>query len=406
MRILVVEDEDDLLHLLVQSLREAGYSVDEAANGQIGLCRALEAEYDGIILDLMLPGMNGIEVLQRLRRAKTIPVLLLTARDGVADRVEGLDAGADDYLTKPFELPELLARVRAMIRRSAGGAVMMAQLGAVTLDTLARTVSKLESARRVQMRLTPQDLPQMPGVDVAFDYRPAQVVGGDFCDVWPLQEGRLAFAVGDVAGKGLPGAMVMANLQALLQAGTLFCNGPAQAVAYLNQHLRQHFADGPFVTLFLGLLEVGTGRLEYVNAGHLPPLLVQAGAAVEPLGQPTNTVLGIGDDVFTADVAMLTPGACLVAFTDGITESESPDGALFGLDRLQRALQPTAGAKAERLVRAVVEGSAAFSGAGPRADDMTVLAIRWLGNRSESEVSRFDRQATTPQYTRGSVLHP
>jgi len=329
----------------------------------------------------MLPGMNGFEVLHRLRRSKPTPVLMLTARGSLADRIEGLDAGADDYLTKPFELPELLARVRALIRRGAGGAVSIAPIGEVTVDTLARTLSKLESARRVQMHLTPQHLPRMSGVDVAFDYRPAQVVGGDYCDAWPLRDGRLAFAVGDVAGKGLPGAMVMANLQALLHAGTAFCAGPAQAMVYVNQHLRQHLSDGPFVSLFLGLLEVGTGRLEYVNAGHLPPLLVRTGSSVEPVGQPANMILGIGDDPFTADVEMLAPEACLVAFTDGITESESPDGDLFGLDRLRRTLQAAAGTQAEQLVRAVVEAGAAFSGAGPRADDMTILAIRWLGDR-------------------------
>src|SRR4051812_10711425 len=108
MRILLVEDEPDLLSALAQALREAGYAVDEAADGKDGLFKAQAGEYDALVLDLMLPGLDGWGVLRELRKAKATPVLILTARDALPDRVRGLDAGADDYLVKPFELAELL----------------------------------------------------------------------------------------------------------------------------------------------------------------------------------------------------------------------------------------------------------------------------------------------------------
>jgi two-component system OmpR family response regulator len=142
MRILVIEDEPDLLHVLAQTIREAGYAVDLAADGQEGFFKASSGDYDAIILDLMLPKMDGLSVLRELRRSKKTPVMILTARDAIPDRVKGLDTGADDYLTKPFELTELLARVRALIRRAAGDAVSVIQIGDVTVNTLARTVSK------------------------------------------------------------------------------------------------------------------------------------------------------------------------------------------------------------------------------------------------------------------------
>lgn len=142
MRVLVVEDEPDLLRVLAQSLREGGYAVDEAADGRTGLFKAKTNDYDALVLDLMLPAMDGFSVLRELRRQKTTPVLILTARDALGDRVKGLDAGADDYLTKPFELAELLARLRALIRRAAGDAVSVIEIGDVTVDTLARTVSR------------------------------------------------------------------------------------------------------------------------------------------------------------------------------------------------------------------------------------------------------------------------
>jgi len=142
MKILVVEDEPDLLRVLSQALRESGYAVDEAADGEEGLFKAKAWEYDAVILDLLLPKLNGWDVLQNLRKERKTPVLILTARDSVQDRVKGLDAGADDYLAKPFHLTELLARVRALIRRSAGLAVSEMQVGQLLIDTRSRTVSR------------------------------------------------------------------------------------------------------------------------------------------------------------------------------------------------------------------------------------------------------------------------
>jgi two-component system OmpR family response regulator len=142
MRVLVIEDEPDLLRALTRALREECYAVDEARDGEEGLYKATSWEYDALVLDLMLPRLDGWEVLQRLRRTHKTPVLILTARDGVEDRVRGLNEGADDYLVKPFELTELVARLRALIRRAAGNAVSVLTLGDVVLDTVARVVTQ------------------------------------------------------------------------------------------------------------------------------------------------------------------------------------------------------------------------------------------------------------------------
>jgi two-component system, OmpR family, response regulator len=142
MRILVVEDEPRLLRSLAKALREEGYAVDTAEAGDDGLYKAESYNYDAIILDIMLPRLDGWEVLERLRKQKQTPVLMLTARDAGKDRVRGLDTGADDYLVKPFDLPELLARLRALIRRSAGHAHPQLALGDVRIDTRARNVMR------------------------------------------------------------------------------------------------------------------------------------------------------------------------------------------------------------------------------------------------------------------------
>jgi two-component system OmpR family response regulator len=140
MRVLIVEDEVDLLSSLAKALREAGYAVDTAEDGDEGLFKARSWDYDAVVLDVMLPGLDGWDLLQQLRTEKRTPVLMLTARDAVLDRVRGLDTGADDYVTKPFDLDELLARLRALIRRQAGQAVSRIEIDEVTIDTAARTV--------------------------------------------------------------------------------------------------------------------------------------------------------------------------------------------------------------------------------------------------------------------------
>jgi two-component system OmpR family response regulator len=145
-RLLLIEDESELARVLRQTLEEEGFQVDWAADGEEGLFKAGEVEYDAILLDLMLPVLDGFEVLSRLRGpgGRPVPVLVLTARDGVPDRVRGLNLGADDYLVKPFDLDEMLARVRALIRRSADRPSPRLSVGDVTIDTVARTVRKGE----------------------------------------------------------------------------------------------------------------------------------------------------------------------------------------------------------------------------------------------------------------------
>lgn len=142
MRILIVEDEIDLARALRRALEEEGFAVDEAHDGESGLYSARTVDYDAIILDLMLPRLDGWEVLRRLRASKRTPVLILTARDSPPEKVRGLEEGADDYLTKPFGLAELIARIRALIRRSAGHPSPVLRVGDLEIDTAARAVRK------------------------------------------------------------------------------------------------------------------------------------------------------------------------------------------------------------------------------------------------------------------------
>lgn len=142
MRLLLIEDEPEMRQTLAEALREEGFAVDEAPEGIEGLEKAMDTEYDAVVLDVMLSGMDGWEVLRRIRESRRTPVLMLTARDSTADRVRGLNSGADDYLVKPFDLSELLARIRALIRRTVNQTQPWLDIGDVHIDMVARRVTK------------------------------------------------------------------------------------------------------------------------------------------------------------------------------------------------------------------------------------------------------------------------
>lgn len=142
MRILVIEDQADLRRLIKGILEEDDYAVDVAADGEEGLLKAKIWPYDAIVLDLMLPKLDGWDLLEELRETHDTPVLILSARDALSDRVLGLDLGADDYLAKPFERPELLARLRALIRRNAGRSKSTLKIKDLQVDLIGRTVTR------------------------------------------------------------------------------------------------------------------------------------------------------------------------------------------------------------------------------------------------------------------------
>ncbi|MBW3113088.1 MULTISPECIES: response regulator transcription factor [Bacillaceae] len=155
-RILVIEDEKNLSRFIELELKYEGYDVGLAYDGRDGLEKSLEEEWDIILLDLMLPGLNGLEVCRRIRQVKSIPILMITARDSVMDRVSGLDSGADDYIVKPFAIEELLARLRAVFRRAIKEETVVTQttfhFRDITVHKESRQVFKLEEEIEVTKR--------------------------------------------------------------------------------------------------------------------------------------------------------------------------------------------------------------------------------------------------------------
>jgi serine phosphatase RsbU (regulator of sigma subunit) len=279
------------------------------------------------------------------------------------------------YLDLPAEQaePAVFDFVRAAARQ-----VSFAVQGILNQEQAAwirQVDQQLALARDMQDRLIPKRLDLSPAVDLALAYEPAFWVGGDYCDVWPLPDGRIAFAVGDVAGKGLPAALVMANLHAALRTGASFRPEPAEVVSSVRGHLTRYLSDEMFVTMILGFLEPASGRLEYVNAGHILPLVFPPEGPPSELGQPTNPPLGFLEAAYRPQTVTLEPGSGLVVVTDGVTESRSPAGKMLKPAGLLGALSREGFANAKDLVRLVTEAAGTFREHLPAQDDVTVMAI-------------------------------
>lgn len=257
--------------------------------------------------------------------------------------------------------------------------VVALQRGRARLEELTRRQTEADVARRVQRALLPRQLPSAPGLDLWARCEPAWDVGGDFFDVVALGGGRVALVLADVAGKGAGSALVASQLQAQVRARLASDQSLEEAVAYANRELCASSDGGRFVTLFLGAVDAASGVLRYVNAGHNPALVRDAGGAVQELSC-SGPPLGVAPEVrHEAGEARLGPGWVMLLYSDGVTEAAGGDGEEFGGARLRRLVEGLDGCAAEEAVGRVFAEVERWRAGRPAGDDMTALAVRVTG---------------------------
>jgi serine phosphatase RsbU (regulator of sigma subunit) len=247
--------------------------------------------------------------------------------------------------------------------------------------TILVTVSDLDQARLVQQQLLPRKLPCLPGWDMAVAYLPARMVSGDYCDVIDLGGGFVAFALGDVSGKGLGPALVMAGLRAMIHARLpQLRTNLAALMRELNRYLLATMPNDMFVTLFLAVLDVSTGQIHYINAGHLPPLVL-AGPGAEPMRfTVSGPVLGILPEIhFEAHTVGIEPGSLLAVFSDGVTEATDAEGKMFHQSRVVESLQKGWDSSATHQLAYLLQSVERFSRNEEQADDISVIMMRRIG---------------------------
>lgn len=384
-RILIVDDEPFNIDYLEQELSDHKYELLTAMNGQEALEKIRSESPDLVLLDIMMPVMDGFAVLEQAKAdpaVRNIPIIIISANNDLPSVVKGIKKGAEDYLPKPFEPVILHARITASLDRK-----RLRDHEQLYLQSLEH---ELNIARNIQKEFLPHELPEAPSWEIAAYFKAAKFVAGDYYDAFTLPDGNLVILVGDVCGKGVGSALFMTLFRSLLRATSLagyfnnFVNADAyspaqrleQAIAITNHYVAEtHYHNLMFSTIFIGVLNVNDGTLTYINGGNEAPLLLRADGGIEQL-KPTGPVIGfMTDAVFSIKETRLQHGDSLLMFTDGIPDSKNAENVFFGHERLANILKGSSAAASDR-VNAIGRELEAFIGSEEQFDDITILEVR------------------------------
>ena len=368
LNILIADDQADVLDALRMLLQPEGMATHPASSPSAVLDAMSRRQFDLLLMDLnyardTTSGREGLDLLSAVRALDAeLPVVVMTGWGTMDIAIEALRHGVRDFVHKPWDNDRVVATVRALAERRRDAR-----------RAFTRQERELEDARRIQRGLLPAALPEVPGWEFAAACDEAASVGGDTYDVVRLDAARIAVSIADVAGKGIPAALLAANLQAAVRSSLAVLSDPAEVCASVNRSLCETVPDDRFVTFFLAVLDIADGTVRYCNAGHNPPLLVGADGSATVLSGG-GTVLGFDRSPrYEARTVRMLPGSALVLYTDGITEACDDEGEEFGEIRLGARIAADRQRGASAVLESLFGAVRAFS--TQRADDQTVVVI-------------------------------
>lgn len=359
-RILVCDDQPDVRHALHLMLKGYGYQTELVDSPQSLLQLAQDGGFDLILADLnytrdTTSGDEGLDLLTALgAQGNRTPVVVMTAWGSIDLAVEAMQRGACDFIQKPWDNARALAVIEKQTSQGR------------------KRQSEMDAAASVQQRMFPTLPHRLKTLDYAGVCHAASIVGGDYYDFLDAGNDRLAVLLADVSGKGVPAALLMANLQACFRSrGPEVLARPAELLRCVNRHFFQSTPADRFATLFYGVYDDATRLLRYVNCGHCPALLVRSSGRVESL-QPNATILGAFEDWMCLESeTAIGPGDLLVLYSDGVSEAVDATDQMFGEKRI---VDSAVGIHAEGIARSIADAASRFA-EGPQADDITVVTL-------------------------------
>ncbi|MGB6383077.1 MAG: SpoIIE family protein phosphatase [Syntrophobacteria bacterium] len=368
-RILLVDDNPTNLQVLFQTLEGRGYNLLVAKDGETAISIAIKALPELILLDIMMPGIDGYEVCRRLKNdptTKEIPIIFLSALGETKDKVRGLDLGAVDYISKPFQAEEVIARVNTHITIYRLRREVQAQK-----DALER---ELEVVAKVQYDLLPKRLPEIKGMKLSAYYKTSRYAGGDYYDIIELPDERWGFMVADAEGHSTPAAVRMAMTCALLRGYPGAASDPDEVLKDLNKTLCK-VVGMSFITAIFAIYDGRDNSLRIVKAGHMDPLLYRPSKG-ETVEIPCEGTYAMGieqyDEVPVTEIR-LQSGDRLLFYTDGFSERFNPEGEMYGLERLSQQLSKDHGGNPKEILDTIVDDAERFAKGLPADDDQALL---------------------------------
>jgi sigma-B regulation protein RsbU (phosphoserine phosphatase) len=305
-----------------------------------------------------------------------VPIMFLSSLEEVQNKTRGFEAGANDYLTKPFEMLEVKARVRSLLKAKAYSDAVKEQIA-----------SELRVAREIQMGMLPHDfapVEQAYGVSFGAILEPAREVGGDLYGVCAAGPDRLVVFLGDVSGKGIPASMFMVRAISLARLLARDIAEPELILARLNDELAADNPSGMFVTFLCAVFEPTSGRLTIANAGHCRPVLLPAGEAPRWAVKNLGTALGFEPGLeFERTELTLHAGSTLILYSDGVSEAFNPQDECYGNERLLSEAGGFAGQSAPAIATSLLQKVRAFAGSAPQSDDIAIMALKVNGKESQ-----------------------
>ncbi len=384
--ILVVDDDKTNRKLLSAILRKAGYQVIEAVDGQDAIEKAFDTPLDLVLLDIMMPKMDGYEACKVLKedpRTQDIPVIFLSAKTETRDKIMGLESGGADYVTKPFDKGEVLARVKSQLR--------IRSLTKEVIEKQRHLDNDLKVAAGIQRSLLPSEVPGKSNLEFAWKFQPCESIGGDIFNLFPLDDAHYALYMLDVSGHGVPSALITVSVSQMLQphTNTLIKRdtnqgsqneivAPVDVLRELDREYPIERFDKYFTFIYM-LIDIRRGALRYSNAGHPPPLLIRTDGTLEKL-EKGGPMIGLGGVLpFEEGELAIRTGDRIILYTDGVLEYEKTLGEFYGEERFQRAVTGEAGLSIDALLDHIMEDMMAFGQQAKPKDDITLLGIEYRG---------------------------
>jgi sigma-B regulation protein RsbU (phosphoserine phosphatase) len=368
--ILLVDDNPTNLQVLYQTLEGRGSKLLVAKNGEMALTIARKAHPHLILLDIMMPGIDGYEVCHQLKAdpaTAKIPVIFLSALVDTEDKVKGLQLGAVDYIGKPFQPEEVNARVDTHLT--------IHQLQREVQSQRDQLEHELEVVSEVQRRLLPKKLPIIEGLKLAVHYETSRYAGGDYYDIIGLADNQWGFLMADAEGHSAPAAVLMAMTCALFRALPDSADQPDKVIFYLNEHMCK-VAEPSFVTALYAVYDAGKQSLKVARAGHPFPMIYRH-SEKKSIELECKGVFPLGIDPYgnvPVTETQLEPGDRLLLYTDGLSERFNPEGEAYGEERILQQLGKEGLAGPQEVLDTIMADVRRFAGERPADDDQALFA--------------------------------